>query len=374
MRVDLALALLIACGSPRATTPTTPWQPPEPIDETWRPAPLAGIRPVPADLELLDIDPDPVDWRWPLRRPPQVTPSGELSAMFGTKAEWTTLCASRRDPKGVDRDEALAYLRAWCDVPPDLALAKALLPLLSARTWEIATAASVDLATVLESQLAAREASAWLGFHGTTHDGVLDALAATYLTNDRLDDARYTINALKASRGYGETHCRRVFRELFVADRERRDAIRKELATSQNAVCSRLSAHASCTLSWGTQARGEGVDPARIDLDRCTPLLLDKPQLLPHAYLTIAATQWPARSRSFDTWLAFAMFTIDARGAPRAEELIEAAFANAIRLSNCETQLDVVIATVSNSSFERVRKLGKISRTECQRQQGTPPR
>lgn len=33
--------------------------------------------------------------------------------MYGTKAEWTTLCTARRDPRGVDRDEAVAYLRAW---------------------------------------------------------------------------------------------------------------------------------------------------------------------------------------------------------------------------------------------------------------------
>lgn len=371
MRAVLVLAL-VACGQPR-TAPTT-WQPPEPIDETWRPPPLPGIRPAPADLALLDIDPDPVDWRWPLPRAPQVTPSGELSAMYGTKAEWTTLCAARRDPRGVDRDEAVAYLRAWCDEPADLVLAKALLPLVTARSYEIATAASIDLAAVIESQLAAKEAIAWLRFHNLRNDLVLDALAATYLANDRLDDTRATIDALKASRSYGHIECRRAFRELFVADRTRRDAIRIQLATSQDAVCSRLSAHASCTLSWGVQARGSGAAAARIDLDRCTPLLLDKPELLPQAYLTIAAAQWPAGSRTFDTWFDFASFTTGAAGASRADELIEAAFANAVRVSNCESELDLVVESVSRSPFERVRGVGRLTRAECLRLQGSPPR
>lgn len=260
------------------------------------------------------------------------------------------------------------------DAPPDLALAKALLPLVTARTYEIATAASIDLAAVIESQLAAKEALEWLRFHGLRQDLVLDALAATYLANDRLDDTRATIDALKASRSYGHIECRRAFRELFVADRTRRDAIRIQLATSQDAVCSRLSAHASCTLSWGVQAGGKGAAAARIDLDRCTPLLLDKPELLPHAYLTIAATQWPASSRTFETWFAFATFTLGAAGAPRADELIEAAFANAVRVSNCEDELERVVEAVAHSPVERVRKVASLSRAECLRQQGSPPR
>jgi hypothetical protein len=372
VRVDLLAVLLIACGSPRPSGPPA-WTPPEPIDESWRPAPLVGIQPLPTELALLDVDPDPVDWRWPLPHPPQLLPSGELSAMFGTTAEWATLCAARRDPRGVDRDEALAYLRAWCDATPDLALAKALLPLVRARTSEIAAAATLDLAAVLESQLAAKEALAWLRFHGAHHDFVLDALAASYLTTDRLDDTRFVVKALQAYRAHPTLACRRMFRELFVAERSRRDAIRLSLSLSNDAVCSRLSAHASCTLSWGNQAHGDGSAPARLDLDRCTPLLLDRPELLPHAYLTIAAAHWPATSRSFDGWLAYAMFTTGAAGAPRADELIAAAFTNAVRLSNCAEQLDLVLDVVAHSTLPRVRELRTLTPAECRRQQGSPP-
>ena len=335
---------------------------------------MIGIEPLPAALDLLDLDPATADWRWPLTRAPQLTPSSELAAMFGSKADWTTLCDARRDPRGVDRDEAVAYLRAWCDAPPDLTLATALIPLSTARTTSIAAAASVDLVTVLESQLAAKEALAWLQFHAASYDWLLDALAATYLANDRLDDTRLVIQALKAHRTYGAVGCRRAFRELFVADRERRDEIRTELARSQTAVCSQLSAHANCTLSWGVQARGSGADAARLDLDRCIPLLLEQPQLTPQAYLTIAVEHWPAKLRVFEAWLDFAMFTTGAVGAARADELIATAFANAIRVSNCEAQLDLVSATVSRSSYPRVRQLGKVTRAECQRQQGSPPR
>lgn len=292
--------------------------------------------------------------------------------MFGTKAEWGSLCAARRDPRGVDREEALTYLRAWCDAPPDLALAKALVPSLGAHTSSIAAAATIDLAAVLESQLAAREAVDWLRASNALHDFVLDALAATYLANDRLDDTRFVVRALKAFGSYGATTCRRAFRELFVADRARRDAIRLELAASQNAVCSRLSAHANCTLSWGLEARGEGVGPAQIDLDRCTSLLLEQPELMPHAYLTIAAAHWPNAS-SFDGWLAFATFTANAAGAPRAEELILAAFTNAVRMSNCESQLDLVRDAVAHNTYQRVRALATMTTSECQRRRGSPP-
>ena len=373
MRVALLAFLLIACGSPRpAATPA--WTPPEPLDERWRPAPLVGIQPLPTALALLDLDPDPVDWRWPLPRAPQLLPSGELAAMFGTKAEWATLCAARGNPRGVDRDEALAYLRAWCDATPDLALAKALVPLIKARTSEIAAAATIDLAAVLESQLAAREALEWLRFHGAYHDFVLDAMAASYLATDRLDDTRFVVKALKPYRAYSTLECRRMFRELFVAERDRRDAIRLSLSLSSDAVCSRLSAHANCTLSWGIEARGAGLAPARLDLDRCTPLLLDRPELLPQAYLTIAAAHWPAESRSFEVWLAYAMFSAGAAGAPRADELIVAAFTNALRLSDCERQLELVVDVVSHSTLPRVRQLRTLTPSECRRQQGSPPR
>lgn len=350
--------------------------PPASITHDWPAGVPSGLAPLPEGLALLDIDPDPVDWRWPLTRPPQLAPSANLVAMFGARrpgADWALLCDRRGDPQGVDRDEALAYLRAWCDHAPDLALAKALLPLVAARTYELASAAAIDLATVLEAQLAATEALTWLRTQGM-RDEVLDALAAAYLAADRIDDTRLVVEALRAYRSYGSVRCRRRFRELFVVDRARRDAIRVELAGSHGAVCSHLFAHASCPLSWGVEARGDGAAAARADLDACTPLLLESPELLPHAYLTIAAAHWPHTARNFDGWLAFAMFATEAAGAARADELIEAAFANAIRVSDCEAQLDRVIEAVARSPFERVRRLARTTRAECERRAGTPPR
>ncbi len=374
MRAVVALAALVACGSPRTPRPTPGRPGRDPVDDAWRPD-LGGLEPLPKDLEVLDLDPEAVDWRWPLPGPPALIPSGDLAGMFASRDGWTSLCAARRDPKGVDRDEALAYLRAWCDLPPDLALAKSLAPLTVAKTPAIAAAATFDLAAVLESKLGATEALEWLRYNGAKEGWVLDALAATYLATDRLDDTRTVIRALRGFRAWGALQCRRAFREMFVTDRSRRDQIRAELfAASNDAVCSRLSGHASCTLSWGIQARGEGAPAARLDLERCTPILLENPQLSPHAYLTIAAAHWPIKSRSFDVWLELATFATGAIGAPRAEELISAAFTNAVRLSDCDGQLDQVRAAVATLGIERVRKLGNTTRAECERRQGTPPR
>jgi hypothetical protein len=327
---------------------------------------------MPADLPLLDVDPEASDWRWPLPRAPQISPSAELSDMFGIREAWTTLCSARRDPRGVDRDEAISYLRAWCDAPPDLALAKALVPLIRARTSQLATAAMIDLAAVLESQVGAGEALAWLRRHNASDSAMLDALAATYLSSDRPDDVRAVIKVLPS--GYGIERCRRLFRELFVADRPRRETIRSDLrAAGTDVVCTRLSAHASCTLSWGVQARGTGAVPAQVDLDRCMPILLQRPELSPHAYLTIAAAHWPA-SRAFEDWLGFATFTLGAVGAPRADELIGAAFDNAVRMSDCDGQLDQLRVAVERVPIDRLRPLATLTRAECELRKGKPDR
>lgn len=372
MRLVVALLALGSCGPPAAAPPTRPGL--VLFDDTPKAPVLAGLDQLPAGLELLDLDPDAADWRWPLPRPPQLAPTAELSPMFESRDAWNALCSARGEPKGVDRDEALAYLRAWCDAPPDLGLAKALGPLTGARTMSIASAAIVDLAAILESQLAALPALDWLRAHGLRDPAILDALAATYLSADRMEDARAVIAALRGHRAYGTIACRRWFRELFVAERPRRDELRLALATaSSDAVCGRLSAHANCTLSWGLQASGSGALPAQTDLDRCTPILLDRPELTAHAYLTIAAAHWP-RSRRFDDWFAFAVFASGAVGAPRADELIGAAFDNAVRVSDCDAQLDQIRVAVERLPIERLRVLASLSRAECELRQGKPDR
>ena len=329
------MVAMIGCRASRAPTPpAVTFYATDPVVKRG-----VALAPLPEHLPVLDLDPDPADWRWPLPGPPQLAPSGDIARMYETTADWSSLCAARRDPKGVDREEALAYLRAWCDLPPDVTLAKALVPLVRARTMAIATAASIDLAVVLSFQLAAGEAMQWLGYRNAREPLVLDALAAAYLSVDRPDDVRATIKVLAASPAYGMLRCRRVFRELFVADRDRRDVIRNQLAASNDAVCGRLSAHAHCTLSWGPQAGGVGAAPARIDLERCTPILLDQPELTPRAYATIAVAHWPADSRSFDDWFSFLTFTVGAIGAPRANELVGAALDNALATSDCDAEL-----------------------------------
>lgn len=373
VRLVVTLLVLGSCGAPGPARPATPpgivrfADTPREDRPTW-------LEPLPAGLELLDLDPDAVDWRWPLPRPPQLVPSAELSSMFETREPWSSLCTARRDPRGVDRDEALAYLRAWCDGPPDLALAKALGPLTSVRTMSIAGAAAFDLAAILESELGAGAALDWLRAHGVRDAATLDALAAAYLSADRREDARVVIEALRGHRAYGTLACRRWFRELFVADRGRRDQLRLALAgASSDAVCGRLSAHANCTLSWGLQASGTGALAAQLDLERCTPILLDRPELTAHAYLTIAAAHWP-RSRSFEDWFTFAVFASGALGAPRADELIGAAFENAVLVSDCEAQLDQLRAAAERLPIERLRTIASLSRPECQLRRGKPDR
>jgi hypothetical protein len=190
----LWLVAIVAC-----TPSARPWTPPARAHPVVRmpavavpPASPGFAPPLTIDLQHADVDVDPLDEQWPIVRPPSLEPHDPLAPMYGVRGPWAPLCAARRDPRGVDPDEALLYLNAWCELRNgslDTGRTR-LAALLDSRSLRIASAARADLVDLLAAQSEPAAAVLdWLDVHKLVSPPLLDALAGTYVATNRRDDA-----------------------------------------------------------------------------------------------------------------------------------------------------------------------------------------
>jgi hypothetical protein len=308
-------------------------------------------------LTTRDLDPD--DARWPLARDPAIEPHADLVAMFRTSSSWRSLCTARGEPRGVDRDEAVLYVEAWCTVETDRARSLDHLAKLaaSAKSRALATAARADLVDLLAaSPQPASDVMRTLRSQRLDDIDQLDALAATYQALDKHADAAAVAIVLRERKGAGQPAdiCRRALRDHVLTRRD----IRSELRGSNDPTCERIARIVRglaprCPLlsqNWPADVCAKpGCGPIIDELLICYALPShDEPAIL----LLAIYQNWPTKEPRARVWTEYARFTHQLLAQKGALDLLGAALENASLVANCATELAPIVE-LARSAVDR---------------------
>ncbi|MEO8698474.1 MAG: hypothetical protein ABI867_00490 [Kofleriaceae bacterium] len=331
----LWIAALVACGAsaPRVEAPPVR----NPVVVIVGDEPMVLAEPPELDLDEVLIEVDPRDARWPMARPPSVEPHLAIAAIFGTREPWPGLCVARREPRHIDRDDALAYLMAWCQLRDDTRAGRGQLAvLLQAKTAAVAGAARLDLI----DQLALERGDEVLDWATRIQldPGVIDAVIGAYIGHDRRGEARILLAYAHPAYEPASSTCHRMFREYML--REDGDPrLAKILAALQDQAgdptCRRLAQQIDCPVALARWAHARCTTAAcseraiGFDLDRCSSLLTP-PVAMTRAWLLAAVAHWPSQERTTTGWLAHAAIAARGAGEPEADAAVLAALTNAM--------------------------------------------
>jgi hypothetical protein len=383
------LVWVVACSPQQHVAPAT-----EPFVHASRPAPHPAptrqaplVDPPAVELEAVDVSVEPADEHWPVITVPTVAPHGALTAMFSATEPWTALCAARKDPHGVDRDEALHYLLAWCglrDGDLDRGIVR-LAALAHARSPGIATAARTDLVDLLAAHdMTAGRALAWLTHERLDEPAMIDAVVGMYIARDRRDDARAMVSTWRDRIVEPPSHtCHRLFREFMLVEGPRLNGLDDELdrLAGTDVTCRRLSQQIGCSLALAPWRRSAtcpratcAIAAIRTELARCSVVLAERPALATRVYQAGARVNWPRGETTVDGWLDLARFT--AHG-PGTDEVVLAALENAMRVSDCAGELPRIVDVTRRllpvpppGLADRVARLLAVTPAECTRARG----